>query len=219
MRSRVHLLDSTAKSVIPTWDAQATSFFNVQEDGRVNLAAGVKFDGKTVTVDLKSIKVGAVLTLHVDLIGADADKSGGVHVDNFNASCGVVENYGVGLAGKGARVPNIRGVGCPRLGQSVRIGVANVVGGAEGCLFIGPAKDNVPFMGGTLLIKPSIMVIGHTVSGLAGAIGAGTYDSDSLALPMEAALLSLEFYFQALYHDPAAARGVSFTDGLRMTIE
>jgi hypothetical protein len=78
----VSLLDGGFNSVVPTWDALATSFFNVQEDLTLNLGPTTQFDGVIVTVDVSGVAPGTVVTLFFDLIGADADTASGVQVDN-----------------------------------------------------------------------------------------------------------------------------------------
>ena len=104
----VSLLDESFRSVVPTWDSRATSFFNVQEsfDVQGDLAAqknvswfggpsvhaepipaasaGVNA-GLRITVDLTAVPVGKVVTLFFDLIGADADTGSGVSIDNVSS--------------------------------------------------------------------------------------------------------------------------------------
>jgi len=87
----VQLLGDDGESVVPTWDDLATSFFNVQEDLTQNLADGVTVQpiegtgvpASHVVLDLTGVPTGTIVTLYVDLIGADADTESGVRVDNF----------------------------------------------------------------------------------------------------------------------------------------
>jgi len=77
------LLDSgTGLPAVGTWDAAATSFFNMQEDGTVLMGAGVTWDGTTASVDLSGVVAGTGLVLYFDLIGGDNDTAGGVRLDN-----------------------------------------------------------------------------------------------------------------------------------------
>jgi hypothetical protein len=79
----VTLLDATTgASVVPTWDALATSFFNMQEDGTVLLGSGANWDGTTVTVDLSGVPAGIDVVFYFDLLGGDGDSGGGVRIDN-----------------------------------------------------------------------------------------------------------------------------------------
>ncbi|MGE3164654.1 MAG: hypothetical protein AB7O52_07100 [Planctomycetota bacterium] len=78
----VSLLDAGLLPVVQPWDILATSFFNVQEDGAVNAAPGVIWDGTTATVDISALVAGQVVTLFFDYVNGDADTAGGVRVDN-----------------------------------------------------------------------------------------------------------------------------------------
>jgi len=100
------LLDETGASVVLTWDPDATSFFNVQEDLSENLGPGVTFDGQTVTLDVSGVPAGTVVTLYFDLIGADADTESGVRIDNITLVggneppvCSAGEPYEIECAG------------------------------------------------------------------------------------------------------------------------
>ncbi len=77
------LLDAATQTpVVPPWDPQATSYFNLQEDQTANLGSGTTFDGTTVVVDIHGVAAGRHVTLFFDLIGADADTAGGVRIDD-----------------------------------------------------------------------------------------------------------------------------------------
>lgn len=78
----VSLLDTSFLPVVQPWDVLATSFFNVQEDGAVNAAVGVTWDGTTATVDISGLAAGQVVTLYFDYVNGDTDTTGGVRVDN-----------------------------------------------------------------------------------------------------------------------------------------
>lgn len=79
------LLNAGNSPVVPAWDPFATSFFNMQEDGTMNLGSTTNWDGLTATVDISGIPVGTEVTLFFDLIGADADTAGGLRLDNVFA--------------------------------------------------------------------------------------------------------------------------------------
>ncbi len=89
----VSLLDNDLLPLIEPWFFGASSFFNMQEDGQVNLSPQmsddplptpvVTWNGTTVTVILTGVSDGTVATLYVDLVNADFDTLSGVRVDNF----------------------------------------------------------------------------------------------------------------------------------------
>jgi hypothetical protein len=89
------LLDAgTGLPVVPPWDAQATSFFNLQEDGSAYLGSATSWDGMTVTVGLAGVAPGTVVILYFDFIGADLDTAGGVRLDDV-AACTDADGDGV----------------------------------------------------------------------------------------------------------------------------
>jgi hypothetical protein len=78
----ISLLDDRLNSLVPTFASHATSFFNVNPDSPPSLAAGVTFDGTTVTVDISSLAPGDQATLYVDLVGNPPGPSSVVSIDN-----------------------------------------------------------------------------------------------------------------------------------------
>lgn len=76
------LVDGNLLPVVPPWNPLATSFFNLQETGAMNLGAGVTVNGTRVTVSLAGVPAGLVVTLHFDFIGGDSDTAGGVQIDD-----------------------------------------------------------------------------------------------------------------------------------------
>ncbi len=77
------LLDAaTGLPAVPPWDALATSFFNMQEDGTVFMGSGVTWNGTTATVNLTALAAGNGLIVYFDLIGGDADTASGVRLDD-----------------------------------------------------------------------------------------------------------------------------------------
>jgi hypothetical protein len=78
----VSLLDEENAPVTGTWDALATSLFNLAEDGTAHAAPGVTWDGASVRIDLRAVPLATEVTLYFDLIGADADTAGGVRLDD-----------------------------------------------------------------------------------------------------------------------------------------
>jgi hypothetical protein len=128
-----------------------------------------------------------------------------------------LEPFGTGLPGTGLITPTLAYGGCPVLGSMASLDTANVRGGAMGILLVGRSRVDLPFLGGVLHPSPNSWTLVHTAGGTSGAPGAG---SASLAfqLPTVPSLAGTRFYAQALYLDPAAPRGVSFTNGLALTL-
>lgn len=63
------LLDPAGNSLVPVHRSGATSFFNVNPGGVTELASGVTFNGRTVTVNLSAIPAGTAARLFLDLVG------------------------------------------------------------------------------------------------------------------------------------------------------
>jgi hypothetical protein len=63
------LLDAAQNSVVPTFRAEATSFFNANPGGAVSTAQGVTFDGRHVTLDISHLTPGTTVTPNFDLVG------------------------------------------------------------------------------------------------------------------------------------------------------
>ena len=79
----VSLIDvATGLPAVSPWDNQASSYFNLQEDGTLLLGAEAGWDGTQVRVDLAGVAPGTQLRLFFDLIGGDGDTAGGVTLDN-----------------------------------------------------------------------------------------------------------------------------------------
>jgi hypothetical protein len=134
----------------------------------------------------------------------------------YSGTClGSYSNYGSGLAGTGGLVPQIGGTGCPASKQPVSIDVTNGRGGAPGALFVGVAQSSIPVLGGTLLTLP-IVFLPSFLGGTPGQGGAGSA-SIGFTAPCNPNLSGVSIYWQAVYLDPAAVQGISFTPGLKMT--
>lgn len=130
---------------------------------------------------------------------------------------GLFAHYGAGVAGSGGFVPTIDGTGCPAPGATVTIDIANGLGGTCGCLVLGfsPATDPAP--GGTILVAQPWLVFPHDMMGSTGSPGVGTFSMD-LSIPADPSLQGITAYLQAGYLDPGGPAGITFTDGLSMTI-
>ncbi len=75
------LVDGQGASVVPTWVDDSTAFFSLQQDGSVQLAAGVVFDGTRVTLDTSLVPENQVVRLVFTMVGADAGQTAEVAVD------------------------------------------------------------------------------------------------------------------------------------------
>lgn len=134
------------------------------------------------------------------------------------SSCaGAWHTYGAGKKGAGDFVPRIYGVGCPDIGGSFGLTIDRTVGAAPGVLFVGLSESNVPFLGATLLTFPILLQLNLVMPGPAGSPGAGSLTIPA-ALDPNPALAGISIHMQGLFADAAATQGVSFTQGLRMTI-
>jgi RHS repeat-associated protein len=80
------LLDGAQNSLVPTWESQATSFFNANPGGVFNTASGVTFDGRHVTLDISHLAPGTKASLYFDLIGNPPGTSSVAAVDNVQVS-------------------------------------------------------------------------------------------------------------------------------------
>ncbi|MFN0057739.1 MAG: dockerin type I repeat-containing protein [Planctomycetota bacterium] len=80
------LLDSSLVPAAAPWSPFASSCFNVQEDGSVNLGPSATWDGTRATIVASGFAPGTVLTLYFDLIGADFDALSGVRLDNVSVT-------------------------------------------------------------------------------------------------------------------------------------
>ena len=78
----VSLLDAANNSVVPTFKANTTSFFNANPGNQNSLASGVTFDGSRVTLDIASVSPGTEVTLFFDLVGNPPGTGSVVVIDN-----------------------------------------------------------------------------------------------------------------------------------------
>jgi hypothetical protein len=80
------LLDAGQNSVVPTFEPQATSFFNVNPGGNVSTATGVTFNGTHVTLDISHLTPGATVTLDLDLVGNPPGTTSTASIANVQVS-------------------------------------------------------------------------------------------------------------------------------------
>ena len=127
---------------------------------------------------------------------------------------GLLAPYGTGLAGAGGIVPVLGGSGCPDIGKGFAISIDQVVGGAQGALFVGLASANAPFKGGTFLVGSVLVQLPIAVGGTPGLAGDGF-----LSLPaalLNPVLIGVDIWMQTGFQDAGAVKGVSLSNGLRV---
>ncbi len=137
-------------------------------------------------------------------------------IEVASAPCsGALLLYGGGLAGSGGYVPALTATGCPLAGQQIALHANAVLGGAPGVLVLGTTTAALPVLGGTLLVSPA-MALNLLVSGPAGQPGAGAL---SVTAPLPPTLMpGARVFAQAVFFDPAAPSGFSFSGGLEIRI-
>jgi FG-GAP repeat len=155
------------------------------------------------------------------VVGARQDsdlggEQGSAYVYTLRAGGGTLY-YGTSTAGSGGLAPLLTRSGCPTLGQDARFLISQGLGGAPGALLLSTQADAAPLLGGTLLLVPQFPALLHQLGGQPNVAGAGAIEID-LTVPGNPALVGLQLFFQALYADPGASGGFSFTRGLRLTL-
>jgi Tol biopolymer transport system component len=120
-------------------------------------------------------------------------------------------HYGAGFPGRNGVVPNVTPDHDPWRGSPLVLDVVNSSGVATtGYLLMGIARAADPTArGGTLLVDPTVVVP------LALSPAGGSYGGD---VPTDAWADGLVLDLQVLELDPWAWRGVSFSDGLELTL-
>ena len=82
----ISILDESGNSLVPTFQSNATSFFNINPGNVVSTAAGVTFDGTTVTLDISGIPAGTQATVYFDLIGNGPGSGSTVTIDDVRVT-------------------------------------------------------------------------------------------------------------------------------------
>ena len=82
----ISILDQNGNSLVPTFQSNATSFFNINPSNIVSTAAGVTFDGTTVTLDISGIPAGTQATVYFDLIGNGPGNGSTVTIDDVRVT-------------------------------------------------------------------------------------------------------------------------------------
>jgi hypothetical protein len=132
----------------------------------------------------------------------------------FGAAAGLRHQYGSGLPGTGGIVPTLGGVGPFRPGIPCETRLEGGLGGSFAVYAFGNLPANLPLLGGTLLTNAQV-VLPVPLGGTPGAAGEGNATVPWIAPP---SLAGYSFYKQFGIVDPAAPQGISFSNGLLVTI-
>lgn len=118
-------------------------------------------------------------------------------------------NYGNGTAGTNG-VPTLAASANPVLGTTIQLQVGNSLGApTQAALAIGFQDLNLPFLGGVLLVLPTV----------APAINVPTAGTQvPIGVPADPAACGAVVFVQALLLDGGAPQGVAFTPGLRLVL-
>ncbi|HEX6883546.1 MAG TPA: hypothetical protein VF530_09205 [Planctomycetota bacterium] len=166
-----------------------------------------------VTFNPPSYDVGLGRDLEKNLVvGADTV------LDGVLPACDPATNYGNGLAGTGGLVPRLRmSPGVPSLGnKDIGFRLRNARGGSTGFLIVGFAPASNPVLGGTVLVSPqNAFIVPIALGGASGVAGEGTLDIPPQFSP---ALIGIDFFAQFFVHDPLAAQGWSFSNGVTFRV-
>jgi hypothetical protein len=115
--------------------------------------------------------------------------------------------YGHGLAGTNG-VPTLGTAARPRINATVTLNVGNSRGvPTGGALVIGAAAASIPFLGGTILVAPTLVLT------IAVAPAGSLID---LPFPNDTNLVGNPVRFQTAIVDPGAAQGIAFSRGLEV---
>lgn len=192
------------------------------------LAAGVALLVLSANPNLTWQEVGAILrdtAVKIDPAGGGYDGSG--HSTKYgygrvNAAAAVaaaaptgIEFYGAGHPGSGGKVPQIGATGgTPAVGNAAfAVTLADARANVTAGFFLGFARANLPFAGGTLLVAPSPAVLLTLPTGPTGSITLG------LPLPPDPGLAAFQFDCQWIVDDAGAAGGYALSAGMEVTIQ
>lgn len=135
------------------------------------------------------------------------------------ACAGSSQSYGSATSGSGGLTPSLTVVGTPCVGNALSgLSLQNGLGGASTMLLVGlaPLDTWLPEYAGTVYVQPHAVSV-FPIGGTPGVPGTGTF-SLSIPIPNDPGLAGKSFFLQAVSTDPGAAKGRSFTQGLRVTI-
>lgn len=180
--------------------------------GRIDpiLAPGDSLDGRVVSQYLLGDEAldGDRLAMLVQF----TDGTNAIYVADLTG----YDEYGQGLAGTGGFVPRIDGFDCPEVGTTIRVELRDGAPSLAGGLFFGLAPTNIPFLGGTVLVRPDAAV--HVVMQPPAPGYPRPWRSLTMPVPADPGLVGTTIFLQSHFADPAAVAGVSMSPGFRFTL-
>ena len=139
-----------------------------------------------------------------------ADSAGAGYVFELEAVCGV-SSYGPGT---GANVAKLWSYNAPIEGDKFDFELTELPSTGLAFLMISAAPLNAPFLGGTLLVNPSLALLGPNEVIMLLAPGSKT----SLQTQVLPGMAGYTFYAQAGMLDPGMPAGVALTNGLKVQV-
>jgi hypothetical protein len=134
---------------------------------------------------------------------------------NGSACNGLALPYGVGTAGTGGFTPTLDVVGCPTVGSAFSFVIGDAVGSGAGVFLVGPGPASIPVFGGEVLVDFWFW-LDLVSDGAPGVGGVGTVNIPFFTA--DPAFFGQSVYVQAAFLDAGAVQGVSFTNGLHVSI-
>ncbi len=130
----------------------------------------------------------------------------------FNIAFGF-QSYGSGTVGSGGDTPSTQGTGLPTRGNSFAMEISNALPDAHGCFLVGfepESKISLPFLGGDLLVSPTL--------GLPLTTDAAGNAAVPLTVPNQPSFRGLNVNAQGVILDAGAPAGVAMTHALETWI-
>ena len=184
---------------------------NGQETTRVSVdSSGVEgngwSEGRSMSADGQIVAFDSAAS---NLVAGDTNGVQDVFVHD-RCETATSTNYGTGFAGTNG-VPSFTSQADPVLGSTVTLDLANSYGNSTaGLVLVGYQETLVSTnKGGDLLLVPAFTFLVTLAPGGISIAG---------ALPADDALCGFEVFVQALELDPGAAKGMSFTAGLKLVL-
>ena len=185
----------------------------------------IRFDLDFSRLYLTSSNLGNLLTVdpddgkYVEVLPVGTFKTAvSLEVVGPRADVGI-STYGQGKAGTNGIVPSLGASGHPLFGWDLTAQLRDFLPGSKAVVAVSGIAADDPFLGGSLLIgidsSTSFLQIQIPSGPLIG--GAGDYDWTQ-NVPAEPQLDGRVMYVQAFDFDPGAVGGVSFSNGLQITI-
>lgn len=186
-------------------------------DLKLSRSGGLVVSGRLGRVS----RIDALGNIDVESETPDLSEFDGVSVAGDATLCsGRYETYGVGSAGSGGFVPQMRAIFSPCSGHTIALEFRDFVGGSTGLLFVSgaPLAPGVAKIKGLdLLVNPAappFLSIPLFFPGSGDGAGDVTLQFD---VPVMTGLDGIELYHQVFASDPGAPKGISSSNGLKET--